>query len=781
MQDERKQDLNDPEESELERRIDEMLDPSIPDKPVAGVEDIGEVKKPEIKARKIAITHDDDSVATAVPELPSAPEVPDEKKSKVSKKIAVTQHDDEKAELAKAIEAANSELASKVEGDTPPLPTSKTVPKKKIPKTIAVTAVEPDLPTEEAAAVSETMTQVSPEETAAAIDSPGVSGVPEVPTVSEEPVDTTSVLPVNDTLTEEPELPDTYTDKSTSDAVDEIVAEEGDELLAMQDADSVAAEEESSSKRSDKESLGSRARTLFLLMWHSRLVHWVFLVLFLALVGTAGALPVTRYYALNMAGVRSSASIKVIDQSTIQPLKNVQVQLGGQLVTTGVDGVARFSNLRLGPTLLSVQKTAFATVTERVTIGWGSNPLGDHGLKPTGNQYAFLVTDFLSGKPIAKAEASMDQADAIADDKGKLRLTLNHRTDGSAQVHITANGYRPQTVTLDFSDSKERTVKMVPSRKEVFISKRSGKYDVYKIDVDSTHEELVLAGTGAEQDNMALVPHTSDEVTALVSTRDNLRNKDGFLLSTLTMLNLTDNSKKTVAQSEQFQIVGWANERLVYVQIAAGTSAASPSRVRLMSYNYKTQENKQLASSNYFNDVMLVNGKIYYAPSSTYQPAGLQVAFYVISPDGGGKQTVLGQETWNAFRTAYDHIVLSVPNQWYDYTIGSAAPAKLDAQPANLTSKIFVDSPDGKHSLWVDKRDGKGVLIVLDTATKTEKTLQTQSGLVLPVRWVSNNTLIYRIHTDQETADYVLNIDGGDPKKIIDVTNTSGVDKWYYY
>jgi hypothetical protein len=200
-----------------------------------------------------------------------------------------------------------------------------------------------------------------------------------------------------------------------------------------------------------------------------------------------------------------------------------------------------------------------------------------------------------------------------------------------------------------------------------------------------------------------------------------------------------------------------------------------------MSYNYKTGESKQLASANYFNDVIIAANKVYYAPSSTYQPSGVQTSLFSVSPDGSNKQTVLAQETWNIFRTSYDQFTMSVGSQWYSYVIGSSAPTKLDGQPANLVSKVYVDSPDGKNSLWVDNRDGKGVLLAYSTSAKTDKVVQTQSGLSLPVRWISNNTVIYRVHTAQETADYAINLDGGPVRKLKDVTNTGGIDKWYYY
>jgi len=141
----------------------------------------------------------------------------------------------------------------------------------------------------------------------------------------------------------------------------------------------------------------------------------------------------------------------------------------------------------------------------------------------------------------------------------------------------------------------------------------------------------------------------------------------------------------------------------------------------------------------------------------------------------------MADEVWNVFRTDYDKLVLAVGQDWYDYQISTNKATKLSGQPANIKSRVYVDSPDHQRSLWVDQRDGKGVLLTYSLGNKEDKTVQEQSGLSNPVSWLGNNAVIYRVSTPQETADYVMSLDGGQPKKLRDVTNTAGIDRWYYY
>lgn len=491
------------------------------------------------------------------------------------------------------------------------------------------------------------------------------------------------------------------------------------------------------------------------------------------------AIPPSRYLILNSVGIRSSASVTVLDDSTQQPLKNVEVQLANQTGKTDSSGKVQLGNLKLGTTKITVNRRAFAEVQKKVTIGWGSNPLGDFKLTPTGSRYTFSVSDFMSAKPLAKAEANSDQADAVANEQGELVLTVDANEMTDLPVTFRAEGYRDEVLNLNLDDKSAHAVHMVPARKHVYVSKRSGKYDVYSANLDGSHQTLLLAGSGFERDDMVLVPHPADDVVALVSTRSNLRNRDGYLLSSLTLIDSNDGDLREVTQAERIQINGWVDDKLIYTQVVAGASAAKPDRQKLISFDYKTGTSKELASSNYFNDVVVADGVIYYAPSDAYQTN--PVAFYKINPDGNARTNLLNNTVWNVFRTDYKTLQLSVAQEWYSYSLGAAGAVKLKGPPASQVNRLYVDDDSRQHSLWVDNRDGKGVLLNYDVAQGTDTALQTRSGLTSPMSWLNNHYVIYRVKTDQETADYALNLDGGQPRKITDVTNTGGLSQWFYY
>ena len=473
------------------------------------------------------------------------------------------------------------------------------------------------------------------------------------------------------------------------------------------------------------------------------------------------------------------------DQKSQQPLKNIPVTIGAVTAQTDSDGKAVLYGVKLGKQTLIIHKRAFAPIERQVTLGWGTNPLSSVTLLATGERYSFLATDFLSGKPIPKIEASVGDSTGIANEQGQIELTLDPGDAKNLDVVFNGKeqGYRDEKQTIPVATTGVTKQAMVISRPHYFISNRAGKYDIYQIDVDGKNEKVLVAGTGKEREDITLIPSQDGKSLALVSTRDNQRNKDGYLLSGLFVVDTSTGKLTKVVQSEQIQLVGWLGGRLIYVKIADGTSASSPGRQRLISYDASQNENKELASSNYFNDIAVAAGKLYYAPSNAYQD-NPSAYLYQVAADGSTKRLIMNKETWNLFRTDYNTFTISTVGQkWYEYTIGagSTAPLALSGPPSQQINRLYIDGPENNKSLWVDSRDGKGVLLTYDTQKKEDKVLVTKSGLKYPGYWLNDHMVVFRVKTPTESADYVLNLDGGESHKIQNVSDTTGVDRWYYY
>ncbi|HSD55548.1 MAG TPA: hypothetical protein VLA92_00165, partial [Candidatus Saccharimonadales bacterium] len=487
-------------------------------------------------------------------------------------------------------------------------------------------------------------------------------------------------------------------------------------------------------------------------------------------------IPKTRYAVLNTAGVRSSASVIVLDNTTELPLKNVAVTLDGDKVLTDHNGVARFKDLKLGSYDLSIKRIAFAAYDQKVVIGWGSNPLGSFKLKATGTQYTILVKDFVSGKPIEGVEANSDEAVARSDKSGKIILTVDDTDITQMAVTISSKGYRDEQVQVT-ADSKTATqVSLVPAGKDVYVSKQSGKYDVFSADLDGKDRKLLLAGTGNESPTISLVVSPDGNRAALVSTRDNIRDSDGFIMQALTLINLEEGTSVTIDHAEQIQLVDWVDNRLIYRTTLAGASAPNAQRNRLIAYNYDSNARVQLATANQFNAIFSVRGNVYYTVSST--DADATMGLFRVKNDGTDRKRLTTDEIWTALRTNYNTVLIQQPDGWVSYDLNSGQTTK-SSSPSSVMTYSFADDFKSINSLWTDTRDGSGVLLLHDVAKNSDKVLKIQDGITYPVRWINDQTIIYRVVTSGESADYAISINGGDAHKISDVTSTYGYAQIY--
>jgi len=560
--------------------------------------------------------------------------------------------------------------------------------------------------------------------------------------------------------------PDDLTDR----VIDDIARSEVDEVIRVEDEKVIEA-------ISRTPTLKEKINTWFHSWWDIPKKRYTVLGLMMLFLITIFAVPPTRYAVLNTVGIRASATIVVLDESTSQPLKNVEVIIRGQTATTNVDGYATVEKVRLGSTDVTVKKLAYAETTFKKTIGLGDNKLNDAKMTPIGSQFKFEIVDWLSKKAIDKAEVEYWESSGLSDQDGEATLTIEPTDETEIEVTIKVEGYRDQRYKLDTTKTDDSQIDMKAGQASYFISNRNGKYDLYKI-YPGEEAEIVVVGTGSEREDMRFVVSPDRKYGVLVSTRDEVRNGDGYLLSGLYRINLESSEVTKLDESERIDLVGWVDQKLAYIKIASGASGKNPNRHRLQMLDLETLDNKELAASNYFNDVVVTDNKVFYAPSDAYKD-NPDTSLFKADSDGNISK-IYDAEVWSIVQTSKDELTFDATGDWYSYSIQSNSASALSGPPTNRTSRIYVDGPDGK-TLWVDQRDGKGVLLAYNKDDNSDKVIWSQSGLSYPVQWLSDKHVVFRVNTNEETADYIINLDGGDAVKLSDVSNISGTDRWYYY
>ena len=564
---------------------------------------------------------------------------------------------------------------------------------------------------------------------------------------------------------------------NTANAVNDIQRSDSDQMLRNQD-------EQMEPIIVGKSTFGARLKNGFRAFWDNKWLRYGTISTVLVVTTVLIAVPVVRYGLLNVMGVRAKANVVVIDKDSNQPLKKVKVAIGESSTETDESGTANLSKLRLGQTVLKIEKLGYGEISQDINVGIGKNDFSSVSLKSTGVQIYIRLFDWLTGQVITKAEVGSGENSAFANSEGLILLTVpTPKDDKPYKVDLTADNYLSKTVEVDKANISDNKFEMTASPSRYFISKREGKHDIYRSDLDGKNEQVIIKGTGNERDDLRFSVNPENNLAALVSTRDGDHNEQGFALSGIHLVDLEKGELDWLDLAERVELVGWINEYLVYVRIGAADSGNYPQRQQMVSYNTKTGESKVIAATDSFNDVLASHGQIFYATSDSFKE-NPEPYFFKIDPSGNEKQVVINRVTWNIFHPAYNQLIFQTnDSKWHEYDLQNNTTQQLDGSYGSLNSFIFSNSPDSRKTAWIEERDGKKVLLVkdLNDSNSKEKIVHKASGLSTPLHWVYDDMIVFRVSNDQETADYIVNVDGGAPKKISDVSGARGVERWYYY
>ncbi|MBP9853066.1 MAG: hypothetical protein QG629_18 [Patescibacteria group bacterium] len=572
-------------------------------------------------------------------------------------------------------------------------------------------------------------------------------------------------------MTGTPELPDNQATAPPEPVVapDAELATSGEDSIVDEVQEAPIGADNGEIKTVEAKSISRKLRKFMSDWWRNPKKRYATIVSAIVVVVGLSAVPMTRAMFMNVAGVRSSVLLTVVDKSTGLPLENATVALDGQEVRTTSTGAIHLKKLHIGTQELSVKKLGFAEYTKKFYLGMRVTDFGEIPLRPTGAQLTYTVTDFLSGKPIEGVTFANGDAVTKSNDAGKAVLTLETLQKDSVRVRVTALGYRTETIDQNTANNGATSLRLVPAAKAVFISKKSGKFDVYSVDVDGKNERVLLAGTGLENQSMTVSTSLDNTYASVVSSREEKRNREGYLLNTLTLVGIKDGEAQTVQQAEQISVIGWQNKTIVFQETSTGASAANPNRQKIFSYNTETNEKKQLASANYFNEVLLINGQVYYTVSAT--DAAARDTFVKIGVDGSNRKAYYAQDIWALIREDYKNFKIQTPSRWQSFSLDTVKIA--DSTPPNdMTSRRYTDGPKDERSAWIDVRDSFGVLMLYNLKTGQSREVSSIRYVQQIVGWLDEKTIIVRAVSMNEVADYAVSTQGGKPSKIADVSNT---------
>ncbi len=605
--------------------------------------------------------------------------------------------------------------------------------------------------------------------------------LPEVEKISSDDVDSEvaedSGVPENELDEKLDKIIEEETDNPEDTKLSELVEEEStnEEANEKQDDKEVVNPDESLTGEEKKH---HRFGRWFKNKWHSKVFRLKFFSGLIALtLIILFAVPVTRYMILNFAGLRTRVSFVIRDAKTRLPLSGVDVKLAGVSGETNSEG--RFIKDRMlhGQTELIIEQPGFTKIKKEVVLGFGPNVFEDINLETSGSRFSLQIIDNFSEKPISNANVSYENSSAVSDETGVAELVIEPTSEKTIEVSVAGDDHGERKYKINTQADKQ-TLKLIPKRKHYFISQRNnGDFGVYSIDLDGQNEAQLIDPTGDEEADINISISPDGSTAALISTRAGKRNSEGYLLHNLDVINLESQDIRTIATAENISVVGWWEGRLIFSSVVAGSSIGNSSRMKIRSYDVENDQTKEIAKSNYFQDIILNDGNVYYVPFdfASSSVSGIRS----VSVDGSNDRSIINSNSiYTLYRNRFGGIVYEVAekSKWFSFDFSTRMQTTLQGKPANLLEINYSLSPDKKQAVYVEKRDGKGTLIITDIETGEDSVVLAKSGLKDPLQWLRGDLLVYRVDTRDETSDYLYNFNSKESTKIVDVFHSNVSD-----
>lgn len=469
---------------------------------------------------------------------------------------------------------------------------------------------------------------------------------------------------------------------------------------------------------------------------------------------------------LNLFG-RATVEVIIADQTTLQPIEGAQVTLENNSQETDGDGKTIFKNVTTGKKEITVTKQAYATLSLEEKILSGYNKLEPITIEGNGIALVVTVKNKVGQLPIVGAQVVIGENQAFSDNNGKAIINIPHIGAPTATAQITKRGFIAYTGKLNVeSGSAPQLITLVLAGKNYFLSNRSGKIDLYESNLDGSEQKVILAATGNEDTNTAIYISPDSKWIAMVSTREGIRDVVGNLAPYLYMINTENNSFSKVATDPIANVIGWADNNLVYnsYQDVNGQREIKTTSLDPVSTNQITLA----IFISYSGSINIVGSNIIYSqPDKTKEEFGLILA----SATSGAKRTILAETIYSIYQTAIDTVVFQSQDSisWYSYNLNSQELTTLSGKPANLKNLKFIASPSKSNFVYVDNRDGKNDLFIKNIQ---DQKLTNIGAVSEPIRWIDEKDLIFRVIRPGETADYIISTEGGEPLKIVDVVSS---------
>ncbi len=484
-------------------------------------------------------------------------------------------------------------------------------------------------------------------------------------------------------------------------------------------------------------------------------------------IGLVFAIPVSRYAVAGLV-VKKDLNVEIVDSETGKPVSAAQVMVNGQSAKTDAKGKATVHNVPVGPWEVAAKKSYFkdAKGTTLVPILSNQTPVVIK-MVATGRQVPVVVTNKISGAALAGVEITAGDSIATTTDEGQATVIL---PADKPTVSATFKLDKYNTTTADITVTEQPDAKnnftLTPAGKVYFLSKRTGKINVMKSDLDGANATVAVAGTGKEEETQTVLLASRDWSHLMLQAK---RDDGG---AKLYLINTADDKLSLIDEGSNiyFTPVGWSNEYFVYQVTRNNVHSWESKRISLKSFNANTgkittiDDTEGAGSGDYawanenYTSIYIIGDRVVYGKywNNYFAAPGLiadkKNTIYSVKSSAEDKKSL---KEVAAATNGYLEAVLYRPDEiyfrlggspvtFYEYADGKVEPTTdvNDTNYYNQTYATYLVSPSGKYTFWFEQRDGKNIAFIGDAHGANGKEVLSDNDFK-PYGWLTDDYLLF--------------------------------------
>jgi Tol biopolymer transport system component len=538
----------------------------------------------------------------------------------------------------------------------------------------------------------------------------------------------------------------------------------------------------------------------------------VFLLIFLGL----AAWKLKWYQPLADRYNASAVSLKVREGDKFS-VEGAQISVDGKSAITDHNGNVALENIPAGTYQLSVSKDGYVVLQQAISLHRGDNGIVFLSLaKNPAKLYTVkgFVKNAVSDQPIADVQVTLGSKTVATDPTGAYSFSNVAPSDVS--VTLSKAGFTDKQLAAKVVDADIVSVgvTLVPTGQLVFVSNRDGHRALYSSLYDGSGQRPFAVAPGGAED-FAPIISPDNKTIVFMSYRDGAKDAYGNKLATLYQVGADGKDPKKISNdvlsaptalwSPSGQYVyygGFTSSKLdtatykVYdTQKSATIDIGEPATGLVFSPDSKTVA---YVVSSVENRIIPATPSPSPSPSPTPEPVATATPSPSPSPIPSAVPLPTTSVTINTVKTinlatgerkavikkdqyvssmrfgpdnrsvSYQVIVGSVLHQ-FTVALADGKEGEISLVPYNTRRTIL--SPNGQSQAFVEERDGKKDLFLMDANGKNEKRLTTLGVLddaVLPHFDDSGAYITVAVKREGENALYLVALEGGDPKKVTD-------------